>query len=366
MILDQGNGQKVSRISLNVLSSVLLTVAVLTSCTAKEEPDSLVVFAAASDVGLGKARVPLTIALIDGTRYDDQADSLVVTYTPPKSDESRLVEDLTWRPWPMRSGAYTATMNFDQVGFWTITVSSREEDAMKSANGAILVKSATDAPDIGDEAPRSVTKTVPSDGNLKSITSAPSPDPDLYSISFADAQVGRLLDALDKSPHAEDTIIVLWSDHGMHIGEKQQWEKFTLFEESTRVPLMIVAPGVTNGGGVCDRPVNLLDVYPTLNELCALPARKDLDGVSLVPLLKNPKAKWDRSAVTTWGRDNHAVRGQRYRYIRHPNGTEQLYDHKTDPDEFTNLAARPDLAAVKKRLGQWLPKTNAAPVRNKK
>ncbi len=176
-----------SRISLNVISSVLLTVAVLTSCTAKEEPDSLVVFAAASDVGLGKARVPLTIALIDGTRYDDQADSLVVTYTPPKSDESRLVEDLTWRPWPMRSGAYTATMNFDQVGFWTITVSSREEDAMKSANGAILVKSATDAPDIGDEAPRSVTKTVPSDGNLKSITSAPSPDPDLYSISFADA-----------------------------------------------------------------------------------------------------------------------------------------------------------------------------------
>jgi len=187
VILDQGNGQKVSRISLNVLSSVLLTVAVLTSCTAKEEPDSLVVFAAASDVGLGKARVPLTIALIDGTRYDDQADSLVVTYTPPKSDESRLVEDLTWRPWPMRSGAYTATMNFDQVGFWTITVSSREEDAMKPANGAVLVKSATDAPDIGDEVPRSATKTVPSDGNLKSITSAPSPDPDLYSISFADA-----------------------------------------------------------------------------------------------------------------------------------------------------------------------------------
>ena len=188
----------------------------------------------------------------------------------------------------------------------------------------------------------------------------------LASISFADAQVGRLLDALDKSPHAKDTIIVLWSDHGMHIGEKQQWEKFTLFEESTRVPLMIVAPGVTKGGGVCDRPVNLLDVYPTLNELCQLPARKDLDGVSLVPLLKNPKAKWDRPAVTTWGRDNHAVRGQRYRYIRHPNGTEQLYDHQSDPDEFTNLAARPELAAVKARLAKWLPQTNAAPVRNKK
>ena len=188
----------------------------------------------------------------------------------------------------------------------------------------------------------------------------------LASISFADAQVGRLLDALDASPHAKNTIIVLWSDHGMHIGEKQQWEKFTLFEESTRVPLMIIAPGVTKAGTVCNRPVNLLDVYPTLNELCGLPVRKDLDGVSLVPLLKNPKSKWDRPSLTTWGKGNHAARGQRYRYILHPNGEEQLYDHKTDPDEFTNLADKPELAGVKVRLAKWLPKTNANPVRNKK
>ena len=128
----------------------------------------------------------------------------------------------------------------------------------------------------------------------------------LASISFADAQLGRLLDALDASPHAKNTIVVLWSDHGMHIGEKQQWEKFTLFEEATRVPLMIIAPGVTKAGTVCDRPVNLLDVYPTLNELCGLPRRKDLDGVSLVPLLKNPKAKWERPSITTWGKGQRA------------------------------------------------------------
>lgn len=187
----------------------------------------------------------------------------------------------------------------------------------------------------------------------------------LASVSFADAQVGRLLDALDESPHAKNTVVALWSDHGMHIGEKQQWEKFTLFEESTRVPLIIVAPGVTKPGSVCDRPVNLLDLYPTLNELCGLERRKDLDGRSLVPLLRDPKAAWAPPAVTTWGRNNHSARGQRYRYVRHPDGTEQLYDHQTDPDEFTNLADKPELASVKKRLARWLPKTNAPPVSNK-
>ena len=187
----------------------------------------------------------------------------------------------------------------------------------------------------------------------------------LASISYADAQVGRLLDALDESPHAKNTIITLWSDHGMHIGEKQQWEKFTLFEESTRVPFLIVAPGVTKAGSTCDRPVSLLDLYPTLNELCKLPKRNDLDGVSLVPLLRDPKAKWDRPAITTWGKGNHSARGQRYRYVLHSNGTEQLYDHKTDPDEFDNLADKPELDPVKKRLAQWFPKTNAKPVSNK-
>jgi arylsulfatase A-like enzyme len=184
----------------------------------------------------------------------------------------------------------------------------------------------------------------------------------LASISYADAQVGRLLDALDASPHAKNTIVVVWSDHGMHLGEKQQWEKFTLFEESTRVPLMFIVPGMTRPGSVCSSPVSLVDVFPTLNALCGLPRRDDLDGVSLVPLLKNPAAPWDRPAVTTWGRNNHSVRGQRYRYICHSNGDQQLYDHQTDPDEFTNLADRQELVPVKSRLSKWLPKTNAKPV----
>jgi arylsulfatase A-like enzyme len=184
----------------------------------------------------------------------------------------------------------------------------------------------------------------------------------LASISFADAQVGKLLDALDKSPNAKNTIIVLWSDHGMHIGEKRHWEKFTLFEESTRVPFMIIAPGVTKPGSVCDQPVNLLDIYPTLNELCGLPKRDDLDGQSLVKLLKNPNLKWEKPAITTWG-SSHSARGQRYRYILHSNGAEQLYDHKNDPNEFTNLAANKKLQSVKDRLGKYLPKSMAKTVK---
>jgi arylsulfatase A-like enzyme len=191
----------------------------------------------------------------------------------------------------------------------------------------------------------------------------------LASISFADAQVGRLLDALDKQPRGKETIVVLWSDHGMHIGEKEHWEKFTLWEESTRVPLIIIAPGVTKAGGRCDRPVNLVDVYPTLVELCNLPKRDDLDGVSLLPLLKDPAAKWDRASVTTWGQNNHGVRSQHYRYIRYHNGDEELYDHRVDPDEFKNLLAVTDDAAATKAArdkwrsvidahAKWIPKVN--------
>jgi arylsulfatase A-like enzyme len=187
----------------------------------------------------------------------------------------------------------------------------------------------------------------------------------LASVSFADAQVGRLLDALDASPHAANTIVVLWSDHGMHIGEKQHWEKFTLFEESTRVPLIIVAPGITKPGSTCDQPVSLLDVYPTLIELCGIAQRDDLDGVSLVPLLKDQSARWERPAVTTWGRGSHAIRSSRWRYIHHANGDEQLYDHQNDPDEFHNLvASQPDESrTIIADLKKWLPAENAEAIK---
>jgi arylsulfatase A-like enzyme len=190
----------------------------------------------------------------------------------------------------------------------------------------------------------------------------------LASISFADAQLGRLLDGLDASPHKENTIIVLWSDHGMHIGEKEHWEKFTLWEESTRVPLMIVAPGVAKPGGICAQPVSLLELYPTLNELCGLPKRDDLDGQSLVPLLQEPSTKRSNPAITSWGRNNFSVRSERYRYIQYHNGDRELYDHVTDPDEFTNLAVSDPSkwATIMADLKKWIPLKTAAPVQRAK
>ena len=181
----------------------------------------------------------------------------------------------------------------------------------------------------------------------------------LASIAFADAQIGRLLDAFDNSPHANNTIIVLWGDHGWHLGEKQHWRKFSLWEEATRVPFMIVAPGVTSAGTRTGRTVGLLDIYPTLCELCGIPQRDKLDGRSLVPVLKDPQAPWDRPVLTTHGRNNHTIRDERWRYIRYADGSEELYDHSADPYEWTNLASKPESRPVKQKLAAWLPQHNA-------
>ena len=180
----------------------------------------------------------------------------------------------------------------------------------------------------------------------------------LASISFADALVGRLLDALDASPHAKNTIVVLWSDHGWHLGEKGTWHKMTLWERGTHVPFIIAAPGLA-AGVRCGRPVGLVNIYPTLIELCDLPRRPELDGVSLMPLLRDPAARWERPALMTYRRGNHAIRDARWRYIRYANGDEELYDLQADPNEWTNLAGAPQHAAVKQRLARWLPKADA-------
>ncbi|QYY34420.1 sulfatase [Ruficoccus sp. ZRK36] len=179
-------------------------------------------------------------------------------------------------------------------------------------------------------------------------------------ISFTDEQVGRVLDALKNSPYADNTIVVLWSDHGFHLGEKQHFTKYTLWEESDRVLLIFRVPGVTEPGTVSSRTVSLLDLYPTLAQLCEL---KDvptvLEGRSLVPLMKDPEEAWPYPAVTTNFYGNHAVRSERWRYIRYENGDEELYDHDVDPNEWTNLANDPAYASVKTDLAQWLPTTNA-------
>jgi len=181
------------------------------------------------------------------------------------------------------------------------------------------------------------------------------------SATFADAQVGRILDALDKSDYADNTIIVLWSDHGYHLGEKEHWEKFALWEKTNHVPFIVAAPGITRPGTRCGKPVSLIDMYPTLIELCGLKPKPELDGVSLMPLLRNPKAKWSRPALMTYMRGNHAVRDERWRYIRYADGTEELYDHQNDPNEWYNVAGDPKHAHVINRLKQWLPPTEAPP-----
>lgn len=180
----------------------------------------------------------------------------------------------------------------------------------------------------------------------------------LASITFADEMVGRVVKALEESSHADNTIIVLWGDHGWHLGEKHHWRKFALWEEATRAPLLMVAPGVTKPNSVCERTVDFMNIYPTLSELCGLPRPDHLEGVSMVSLLKQPSAEWDRPAITTHGRNNHAIRSERFRYIRYADGSEELYDHETDPMEWKNLADDPKLGQAKTELAQWLPKKN--------
>ena len=168
-----------------------------------------------------------------------------------------------------------------------------------------------------------------------------------------------MLDALERSKFKSNTIIVFWSDHGWHLGEKNHWHKMTMWEEATRVPLIIVAPGVTNGGMVCTRPVDTLSVFPTLIELCGPKPKLDLDGHSIVPLLKNPELEWEVPAITEFQRGQSAVRSQRFRYIRYSDGSEELYDHASDPNEWTNLAQQTKYQSVIADHARWVQKEMA-------
>lgn len=181
----------------------------------------------------------------------------------------------------------------------------------------------------------------------------------LASISFVDHCVGIVLDALESSPHAENTLIVLWSDHGFHLGEKQHWAKRTLWEESTRVPLLFAGPGI-KPGKACLEPASLLDIYPALVELCKLPANPHLEGLSLVPQLRDSTTPRKTPAITSSYFGNHSIRNRDWRLIVYNDGAEELYDHRNDPDEFHNLAGDPTHKAIRDQLARWLPK-EAAP-----
>ncbi len=181
--------------------------------------------------------------------------------------------------------------------------------------------------------------------------------------SFVDAQVGRLLAALDEAGLAENTIVVLWGDHGWHLGEKEITGKNTLWDRGTKVPLIFAGPGVTKGGR-STQPAELLDIYPTLIELAALTPRTDLEGISLVPQLKNAAAKRERPAVTSHNQGNHGIRSEQWRYIHYADGSEELYDMRADPNEWTNLAGKPEHAAVIAEHKKWLPKVDLPPAPN--
>lgn len=183
-------------------------------------------------------------------------------------------------------------------------------------------------------------------------------------ISFMDAQVGRVLGALDQLGLREQTAIVFFGDHGFHLGEKGMWSKMTVFEASARVPLIFSVPWTRSSNKVCPRPVELVDLYPTLAEICGLPAPPGLEGKSLISLLKNPAATWDKPAYTFVRRGQvlgASVRTERFRYTEWDGGRggAELYDHQSDPSERRNLASDPgyseQVAGLKQLLRKAMP-----------
>ncbi len=180
----------------------------------------------------------------------------------------------------------------------------------------------------------------------------------LATIAYCDMNLGRLLDALEQSAYRDNTIICLWGDHGWHLGEKHHWRKFALWEEATKAPFMWVVPGVTKPNTICERTVDFMSIFPTLTDLCGIPTPAHNEGVSIRRLLADPKASWDLPALTTYRFNNHTVRSEGWRYIRYANGDEELYDETRDPNEWTNLAAKPEFAARKAELAKSLPRTN--------
>ncbi len=184
----------------------------------------------------------------------------------------------------------------------------------------------------------------------------------LATTAYVDAQMGRVLDALDNSSHADNTIVVFLTDHGFHLGEKHHWQKATLWEEATHVLLTIRVPGITSAGGISKRFVSLLDLYPTLNELCDLQVATTLDGRSLVPLLKDPEANWQSTAITgltskggpVW-KPYISIRTEAGRYTRYQDGEEEFYDTTVDPHEWTNQITNPHFSKTIKGLRGTVP-----------
>lgn len=178
--------------------------------------------------------------------------------------------------------------------------------------------------------------------------------------SFVDDCIGRVLQALENSKYADNTIVVLASDNGWGLGEHFHWKKWSVFDNGSNIPFIIKAPGMDGMGNACEAGVDLTDIYPTLVDLCGLPDPGHLEGESLRDLLSAKAADRERPGLTSFGPHNHSLRTSRYRYTRYADGSEELYDYTDDPWEHRNLADDPKMAEVKASLVKWLP-DNPAP-----
>jgi arylsulfatase A-like enzyme len=190
----------------------------------------------------------------------------------------------------------------------------------------------------------------------------------LATLLFTDAQVGRILDALEENGHADNTIVMAWSDHSIHHGQKLKFAKNSLWRWSTQVPFCISVPGVTLPDTKCSRPVQLLDIYPTIAELVGLPVPEHCQGKSLMPLLKDPQAEWSRPVVTVLSKPIgliFSVRTENWAYLKYADDGEELYDLEKDPDELTNLLHKngPEYKSVVERLQKHIPENPIAAIR---
>jgi len=180
----------------------------------------------------------------------------------------------------------------------------------------------------------------------------------LACISYVDYELGRVLDALENSKYADNTVIVLWSDHGYRLGEKGTFAKHALWETATKAPLIFAGPNLPKGKKI-DAPVEMLSIYPTLLELSGLPAYKRNEGYSLVDMMQQNKGLAEAKAITTFGMNNHAIKMDKYRYIQYEDGKEEFYDHRLDPNEWNNEAGNLKYKRQIEKMKALLPKVNA-------
>lgn len=180
----------------------------------------------------------------------------------------------------------------------------------------------------------------------------------LACVSFVDYEVGRVLEALENSEYAKNTVVVLWSDHGYRLGEKGTFAKHALWETATKAPLMFSAPQLPKGK-VVESPAEMLSIYPTLLELCGLPKYNRVEGKSLVPTMLSDQNDEEAFAICTFGENNHGVKAKGYRYIRYEDGAEEFYVHKVDPNEWENQAQNKEYAGEMAMMRKYLPKINA-------